>query len=138
MKILNFKLFRQSYKNHRTTGILTLEGKFYGYTLEDEVRPEHIKIKHKTAISCGNYSLSIKHSNKYHERRVYLDNVPLFQGIQIHGGNDESDTSGCILLAKNSLDNGKIQGSLKDQIIKDVDECDFAFIEIINLNQMDP
>ena len=137
MKVLNFVLYRHTFKEEKTLGVLLLNGEFYGYTLEDTVRPDNIKIKHKTAIHSGHYSLSIRYSNKYKERRVFLNDVPLFQGIQIHGGNDEDDTSGCILAAKNLVNNNEnIQGSLKDKVIEEVNNADFAFIEIINLNQL--
>ena len=132
MKVLNFTLYRHTFKEHKTLGVLLLNGEFYGYTLEDVVRPHNIKIRHKTAINEGHYSLSIKHSNKYKEKRVFLYDVPLFQGIQIHGGNNENDTSGCILAARNLINNEEnIQGSLKDKVIKDVNDADFSFIEIM-------
>ena len=136
MKILNFTLYRNNFKENKTIGVLLLNGKFYGYTLEDAVRHNSVKIMHKTAISEGHYSLEIKYSPKYKERRVYLSNVPLFTGVQIHGGNNENDTSGCILLASSLINNGEnIQGSLKNKIIEDVGNADMSFIEIINLNQ---
>ncbi len=135
--VLQFTLYRESFLDDRTIGTLLLNGEFYGYTLEDTVRPIGKKIYGKTAIYDGHYSLSIKYSNKYKENRVFLNNVPLFSGVQIHGGNSPEDTEGCILAAKHLVNNGtQIQGSLKDDIIEKVSKSDHAFIEIINLNQL--
>lgn len=134
MKTLNFKLIRKEFLEDRTLGILLLNGEFYGYTLEDTYRGDDVKIKHKTAIPTGNYELTLRYSKTYAEERVYVENVPMFEAIQFHGGNSPDDTSGCILIAKNRYKD-QIQGSLKNKIIKDVEFSEFAFLEIVNLNQ---
>lgn len=93
------------------------EGKTYICdTCEDRVRPQGVKIKHKTAIPEGEYKFSMDTvSPKYSDFKRYpyakeyggkmprLLNVPMFEGILIHPGNDENDTSGCILVGENKV-----------------------------------
>ena len=137
MKTLEFVLYRYKYLKDRTIGRMMLNGVFYGFTLEDTVRPQNIKIPKETAISAGKYDLKVRYSNRFGELRVFVEDVPNFKGIQIHGGNNPEDTEGCILIARNRiLDKNIIQGSLKNNITKKVKKAKFATLEIINLNQI--
>jgi hypothetical protein len=45
-----------------------------------------------------------------------IKNVPEFEGIRIHGGNDKDDTYGCILVAHNTDGKGKIWGSAEREL----------------------
>lgn len=135
MKNLKFTLYREKYLKDRTLGRMELNGVFYGYTLEDTVRPKNIKISRETAIEEGVYDLSVRKSNRFKELRVFVDNVPNFSGVQIHGGNTPEDTEGCVLLAKKRVNN-VIYGSLKTDITKLVKKANSATLEIINLNQI--
>lgn len=79
-----------------TLGKLYVNGLFECYTLEDLER--EIKIKHNTAIPKGKYKIIITHSNRFNKPLPLLLNVPNFEGIRIHSGNNNTDTSGCILV----------------------------------------
>lgn len=136
MKIEQFKLMRESYSSKNTLGVMLRNGKYLGYTLEDPVRAPFIKIFGQTAIAPGWYVLVVKYSPKYKEERVFIESVSGFTGIQIHGGNTEDDTLGCILL-NNNIDTEKrvVWGSMKNDIKSIVKACDRAYIEIVNLPQ---
>lgn len=137
MTTVFFKLIRDKYTTEYTTGKMFLNLEFFGYTLERPVRPPHIKIKGETAIAADFYELVIRRDSKNIER-VYINNVPLFRGIQCHGGNKVEDSLGCPLVARNKIDSETIQGSLEKEMIKLVKAAEHAYIEIINLNQLEP
>jgi len=96
-----------------TLGLLYLRGEFVAYTLEDTYREK--KIKGETRIPAGEYVVGFRVSDppsgltkKYRERKALkgifthhleVKNVPGFDYIYIHIGNDHGDTDGCILMA---------------------------------------
>ena len=82
-----------------TIGDLFIDGKWYCYTLEDEVRPEGVKIDGKTAIPAGKYPLIIDYSFRFKRYMPHILNVQNFTGVRIHKGNTEENTEGCILVA---------------------------------------
>lgn len=66
------------------------------FTLEDAVRAA--KIKHQTAIPFGTYKLALYDSPKFGPETLHLLDVPNFDLVHIHSGNNENDTDGCILV----------------------------------------
>lgn len=81
-----------------TPGRLFVDGAFQCFTLEDVVRP--IKIKGETAIPAGTYKVIITMSNRFKRLLPLVLDVPGFDGIRIHPGNTDKDTSGCILVGE--------------------------------------
>lgn len=80
---------------------------FQCYTLEDTYRAE--KIKGRTRIPAGRYELTLYKSPRFddqyrkmfpgsHHGMLLLNNVPGFEGVLIHLGNDAADTAGCLLV----------------------------------------
>jgi hypothetical protein len=102
-KINHIWVFRQSFKKLSTRGQMYLNGVFKGYTLEDEVRGEGVKVKHHTAIKADTYQV-VKHSSKKFPKALRIENVDDFVGILIHAGNTEKHTDGCILVGKTKSD----------------------------------
>lgn len=105
-----------------TIGDLFIDGKFFCNTLEDKVRilpllchetaqGRACKCKEKvyvqTAIPAGTYKITMEHSPKFKRVLPYLHDVPHFLGILVHSGNDESASSGCLLVGKNTV-KGKV------------------------------
>nr|AIF26678.1 hypothetical protein [uncultured bacterium fosmid pJB83B9] len=101
---------RKYKKSNYTIGRLSVDGKFICNTLEDAVRG--VKIPGITAIPAGLYEIDMATvSPKFMSRlwaRPYngivprLKNVPGFEGILIHPGNNAADTDGCILVGRNT------------------------------------
>jgi hypothetical protein len=87
----------------RTPGELFVNGVFFGYTVEDEIREipgrpvAEWKIPKKTAIPSGRYELTLEKSPKYGPETMTINGVEGFDFIRLHGGNDEDDTEGCPL-----------------------------------------
>ena len=87
---------------------------FMCYTLEDEYRD--VKIKGETMIPYGCYEIKLRKEgafhNKYskrfsniHDGMLHITNVPNFEYILIHCGNDDSHTSGCLLVGDSQENN---------------------------------
>ena len=68
------------------------------------------KIFGKTHIPCGTYKMTLEYSPKYKCLVPLLHDVPQFSKIEIHWGNDENDTDGCILVGKNNI-KGRVTNS---------------------------
>ena len=71
-------------------------------TLEDRVRKGK-KVKHSTAIPEGTYEVVLTMSNRFKRLLPLLLDVPEFEGVRVHSGNDERDTSGCVLPGENKV-----------------------------------
>lgn len=112
--------------------LLTEEGGFLCWTLEDEDRGLHQemtltqikarKVKGKTAIPRGTYKIQLRISPSFKDKwyakpfggkMPYLQDVPGFEGVMLHPGNTPDDTSGCILP-------GMLQGSIRGRVFDSV------------------
>ena len=102
---MNLILKRNIFSDKSTIGELSIDDKFYCYTLEDidrdiEKKGCQAKIQNETAIPRGTYEIVINYSERFQRTMPLLLNVPCFGGIRIHVGNFPKDTDGCILLGK--------------------------------------
>jgi len=92
-----------------TVGILYIDGRPVGFTIEDEYRFE--KVKGETRIAAGEYPILLRKEGemlkKYqikfkgimdHPGMLELQGVQGFQFVYIHFGNFEKETDGCILV----------------------------------------
>jgi hypothetical protein len=80
------------------------------FGLEDQ--PQHgPKVAHETRIPAGNYRVRLRswgrlhgiYANRYgdaHKGMLELLDVPGFEHILIHAGNNDDHTSGCILIGR--------------------------------------
>lgn len=92
---MKLNLVRDILDEDFTLGKLYLGNLFLCYTVEDTVRDK--KIHGKTAIPYGQYEVIITMSNRFKKKLPLLLDVPGFEGIRIHAGNNASHTEGCIL-----------------------------------------
>lgn len=113
---MEIKIFRETYTADTTIGIVVVDGKFFGYCLEDVVRPVGVKVKGSTAIPAGKYEVVVTMSSRFKRMMPLLVDVENFDGVRIHGGNSHEDTEGCLLIASNRIGVSKIQGSLESTI----------------------
>lgn len=100
MKIL---VKRIALEEEYTIGKMYINGAFFCHTLEDKVRPFGEKVWGETAIPSGTYKFIINWSNRFKRKLPLLLDVPMFEGIRIHGGNTAVDTHGCLLLGVNTV-----------------------------------
>lgn len=120
MKLLLKRIaLRESY----TIGKLYVDGTYFCDTCEDRVRDINKdgdlndigegKVYGQTAIPYGTYKVTMNvQSPKYSQRAAYawckgylprLLDVPHFDGILIHSGNDATHSAGCILVGENKV-----------------------------------
>lgn len=102
---MKLTLVRTDYTSNSTVGELLVNDEFFCYTLEDMVRQPGEKVWGKTAIPSGAYSVVLAPSPRFKRVLPRLLNVPGFEGILIHKGNDANDTDGCILVGRTKSPN---------------------------------
>ena len=121
-------LIRKYKKPTYTVGNLYINGKWIANTLEDVDRNlnssmsveqiKAIKKPNETAIPTGTYEVTLDiFSPKFGNKSFYkktcngklprILNVKGFDGVLIHCGNTNLDTSGCVLVGRN-LEKGKV------------------------------
>lgn len=133
-------LNRTEFSDKQTIGTLNIDNTFECYTLEDTVRAgsdgilqEEEKIFGETAIPVGIYRLVLAHSPKF-GYCPWILNVPYFQDIRIHAGNNAADTHGCILVGRTKGTDwiGESRAALKALVEKldKMDEHEDLWIEI--------
>lgn len=128
MKLL---LKRIALRDTYTIGKLYVDNHYFCDTLEDKVRDLNKdgdlndvgegKVAGQTAIPYGTYKVTMDvQSPKFSQRASYawckgylprLLNVPHFDGIMIHSGNDATHTAGCILVGENRV-KGQVLNSM--------------------------
>lgn len=129
---MKLTLNRFRYFKGTTLGKLYVDGKFFGYTLEDKVRRSGIKVMHETAIPATLLKVKLTYSNRFGRIMPLIFNQPdlsvqhkgiRFDGIRIHGGGTKEDTSGCVIVAKNLISKDQVQGSLEAELTKLLQEA---------------
>lgn len=141
-------LQREPTVKETTLGSLFIDGVRICGTLEDVVREvpgqpvASWKIKGRTAIPVGRYKLALVDSPKFGPDTLTLVDVPGFEYIRIHSGNDDADTEGCILVGHAvpdpDGDGGNVVNSrmalltLKAAVVPRLKSHEPAFIEVRN------
>jgi len=123
----------RTYKKDHTDGIVFVNGKEFGYSLEDAGRPQGVKIPEETAIPEGAYKVLITHSPAFKRQMIIVFNVDddhsierkgvRFTGIRMHGGNNIEHTAGCLMVAQHTDNKGKIWGSLESELTNMVQDA---------------
>ncbi len=119
------RLQRTLAAEHSTLGFLSVlqpARQFLAYTLEDAAR--EVKLQDITCIPRGSYEIRIRRgsglSNRYdaarksinHNGMLWLQDVPNYEWIYIHIGNQHTHSSGCILVGDGQRNTG--EGSILD------------------------
>lgn len=126
---LRLQVIRYSSGQEATLGLLfdiTKDRVFLAYTLEDQYQKD--KVKTETRIPAGTYAIKLRTEGSFHQRysqdrelkavhkgMLHLQDVPNFTRILIHGGNDDDDTAGCLLVGNNAIGNvdGRSEGAIQ-------------------------
>ena len=110
---MKLQLKRLYLKPDYTIGKLYIDGVYFCDTIEDTDRGLYqtmpiteIKAKKKqdiTAIPYGEYKVVLSMSPRFKKILPEILNVPGFTGVRIHSGNTQYDSSGCLILGKNTV-----------------------------------
>lgn len=118
---MKLTLQRINGNNESTIGILSINGVFSCFTIEDEFRT--VKVKGETRIPSGTYKIILrkeggKHENykakfpQTHKGMLWLQDIPNFQYVLIHIGNTDVDSEGCILVGDAVTENITVRGAI--------------------------
>lgn len=124
MKKLELNIKRYIFNDSKTTGgeannigDFFIDGVFFCYSLEDQIRFSDKKVWGKTAIPDGRYRIVLNWSNRFKRIMPLLLDVPNFEGVRLHGGNTAENSAGCPLIAFNT-DKVKIWGTAEKALTK--------------------
>jgi hypothetical protein len=143
MNILELNLKRTVFTDQSTIGMLSVEGVFECYILEDMVREvegqpvESWKVHGKTAIPVGRYQIERTMSGKFGRVLPLLRKVPGYTGIRIHSGNHAGDTEGCLLpglhKGHDAVTDSRAAFALLDEMIENALEIGEVWITVEGL-----
>ena len=146
-------LLNRVYKGNKyTIGKLYIDGNYICDTLEDIDRNissdmpldeiKKIKVQDETAIPTGTYKMTLDVvSPTFSKYSFYMEtcdgklprllNVPGFEGILMHVGTNEKNTSGCILVGKNTVVGQLTQGKecfkeIYNKLLQDKDNLEIT------------
>jgi hypothetical protein len=89
----------RTYGDKATIGDLYVDDEWECYTLEDVERLGP-KLHSQTAIPTGLYRVALRQSPRFKRILPWILDVPQFDYILIHPGNDANDTAGCLLVGQ--------------------------------------
>ena len=86
---------RVTFSPNSTVGKLSIDGKFFCFTLE----PRQDRSEGKPyCIPTGTYKVTLELSPRFETVTPHIQDVPGFTEIEIHRGNFPGDTEGCTLV----------------------------------------
>ena len=121
---MELRVLRYNSESDYTDGLFFINSDFRCYTLEDEHRCQ--KVYGETRIPDGRYKVKFRTTGGFHARylkkygisfhkgMLWIKDVPNFEYVLIHIGNDDDDTAGCLLVGSTAdKDRGYIGASAK-------------------------
>ena len=122
---MKLKLRRIFKGDKYTIGHLYINNIYFCDTLEDKVRnlSKEPKVYGETAIPAGTYDIDMNTVSPKFKNRAWakkwggivprLKNVPYFDGVLIHVGNNKDDTDGCIIVGDNQIVGGLVNSTIQ-------------------------
>lgn len=99
---MKIEVVRTYYNQNYTKGIMFVDNKFFGYTLEPQRKGSNEVSHLNRCINTGKYVAVYEYSAKFKKHLIELKNVRNHTEIKIHAGNYRKDTRGCILVGLRS------------------------------------
>lgn len=124
---MELELYRDVLAPSYTLGVLSADGDFLGYTVEDTDRQLEnggIKLYGITAIPRGRYRVIVSLSYRFKRRLPEILGVPQFTGVRIHGANDAGELLGCIGIGGERTEHGvRDCAVVKNHLIEMIDDA---------------
>ena len=121
---MEIRLTRFSGGDEATLGLLRVDGKFFCYTLEDQFNEP--KVPGETRIPAGRYKIDLRTEGgmtqryekrfDFHAGMLWLREIPDFQFVYIHTGNNDDHSEGCILVGDGQVQNVTERGSVQSSV----------------------
>ena len=121
---MDIDIVRYNSQSDFTDGLFLINGQFMVHTLEDEYRTK--KVYGETRIPAGRCKVELRTEGGFHQKylkmfgadfhkgMLHIVDVPGFEYVLIHIGNDDDDTAGCLLVGMTqSADDAGFIGSSK-------------------------
>ncbi|HSR54311.1 MAG TPA: DUF5675 family protein [Acidobacteriota bacterium] len=126
---MHLRLQRLKHDDKATLGALFIDSRFACFTLEDP--PQEAKIAGKTRIPAGRYRLTLRTEGGMHQRysarfsemhrgMLWIRDIPNFEWVYIHIGNDADDTEGCPLTGYVATCEGRLTVGRSTDAYKDI------------------
>ena len=130
---MDIVLKRTIFTDKSTIGELSVNGKFFCYTIEDKDRnlrndmdiKDIVRLKQYgiTAIPYGIYRVQLTMSNRFKRLLPILFNVKGYEGVRLHRGNTAEDSLGCPILGMQKGVNAVYQSTIAEvALVKLMDE----------------
>lgn len=99
---MRIEVIRTYFNRDYTKGVMLVNNKFFGYTLEPQRKGSNEISYLNKCIDAGKYLAEYEYSAKFKKHLIELKNVRNHTEIKIHAGNFRKDTRGCILVGLRS------------------------------------
>lgn len=99
---MKIEVIRTYFNQNFTKGIMYVDNKFFGFTLEPQRKGSNEVSNLNRCINTGKYVAVYEYSAKFRKHLIELKNVHNRTEIKIHSGNFRRDTRGCILVGLRS------------------------------------
>lgn len=105
---MELHVIRYNNQEDFSDGLFFINGKFQVHTLEDEKR--NVKLYGETRVWNGRYKVEFRtvggfhqkylarYGSDWHKGMLHIIDVPQFEYVLIHIGNDDDDTDACLLV----------------------------------------
>ncbi len=121
---MEIKVTRFSGGDESSLGLLRVNGKFFCYSLEDQFNEP--KIPGETRIPVGRYQIKLRNVGgmtkrygkrfDFHMGMLHLQDVPEFEYVYIHTGNNDDHSEGCILVGDGQIQNVTERGMVTTSV----------------------
>lgn len=99
---MKIEVIRTYFNQNYTKGIMLVDNKFFGYTLEPQRIGSNEASHLNRCINTGKYVAEYEYSARFKKHLIELKNVRNHTEIKVHAGNFRKDTRGCILVGLRS------------------------------------
>lgn len=120
MNDMHILVARYNSAEDHTNNVIIIDGIFECYGLEDEFRTS--KVYSETRIADGIYPIELRteggfhnryltrYGSNFHKGMLWIKDIPDFEYVLIHIGNDDDDTAGCLLVGDSNTDGNNFIG----------------------------